>query len=155
MDQVNLVMSITGAKYTRDQITAAIQACDNDPDDAIEYLLAQSKSDMFSARAVEGEKVKKYVKEVKPKPANLELAESLLQGKSHFDRLLELQNCLPSDDHTQIIEEAKNVFESSTSKEYCIIHSRLEREKLGLDKVKVGGGLGLINLIEQRANKPV
>ncbi len=52
-DLIETVDSITGGKYTRDQITAALEKADCDPDDAIQLLLAEDKpTEMFSSTVV-------------------------------------------------------------------------------------------------------
>lgn len=50
---VDTVDSITGGKYTRAQIEAALEKADCDPDDAIQILLAlEEPKEMFSAEVV-------------------------------------------------------------------------------------------------------
>ena len=52
-DLIDTVDRITGGKYSRDQITAALEKTDCDPDDAIQCLLDDEKpAEMFSANVV-------------------------------------------------------------------------------------------------------
>jgi NACalpha-BTF3-like transcription factor len=53
MDEtIDLVMSLTGAKYSRKAITSALEQCEGDADEAIEYLITQSRTEMFSAKTI-------------------------------------------------------------------------------------------------------
>lgn len=105
MDTINLVMSLTGAKYTREQISQAIEHCDGDPDDAIEYLNSSRQQEMFSAKAVQNDQPKRKAPESSLKPQRLQQAEESLQG-SDFDRILKLQNC-ECDDYVSIVSQAQ------------------------------------------------
>lgn len=51
-ETIDLVMSLTGAKFSRELIAEAIKKHDGDADDAIEYLVNQSRQEMFSAKAL-------------------------------------------------------------------------------------------------------
>ena len=48
----DLVISITGAKFTRVEVIEALRMCEGDPDDAIEHLNSISKKQMFSSTTV-------------------------------------------------------------------------------------------------------
>ena len=52
-DLIDTVDRITGGKYSKEQITAALERADCDPDDAIQFLLEEEKpAEMFSANVV-------------------------------------------------------------------------------------------------------
>ena len=52
-ENIDLVASLTGNKFTRAQIEAALVKCKHDPDDAIQHLIETSQEKkMFSDKAV-------------------------------------------------------------------------------------------------------
>ena len=52
-DLIDTVDRITGGKYSRVQITAALEKASCDPDDAIQFLIDDEKpAEMFSANVV-------------------------------------------------------------------------------------------------------
>ena len=163
-ETIELVASLTGGKFSRKQIAEALKQSSQDPDDAIQLLLSQSQEQkMFSEKTLQksnlatvmhGQQTKLKVAKANPKPTKLKNIESQLQSQDYFSRVLSLQTCENTEEQSSIAETvslAREIFTNSTSREYCIMKSRIERERAGLDKVKAGGGLGLINLNERNA----
>ncbi len=77
-ESIDLVMSLTGAKYSRKAISQALEQCEGDADEAIEYLIQQSRTEMFSAKTIAKEP-KIEIKQLKAtKPEKLSAAENQL-----------------------------------------------------------------------------
>ena len=129
---------MTGNKFSRAEIIAALRDSDNDPDDAIELLLSSKKpSSMFDAVKKAEEQEEETTKfasmfkkqEAPPKPQKLISLEQQL-SKDYFEQFMVLMGN-PSEDlaflgdkNDQSVEDkirtAQDIFTNSTSREYAL-----------------------------------
>ena len=93
-ENVDMVASLTGNKFTRAQIQAALAKCNQDPDDAIQQLIdAAAQEKMFSEKAtsksnlsvvMQGQQTKLKIAKSNPKPQKLKIIKQELQSQDYF-----------------------------------------------------------------------